>query len=142
MSDSAPDFFLKMDAPPEGAICDFCSSPNVRWTFPCREHTTAEHVDTVLQRRDGSLDVERMDIERVVAGGWAACPACHALVIRGEREKLARRSAKRMIRKHPDVPMLLGNVTVHCRRLQDAFWANRTGPPIPHNHRPTEDPTA
>lgn len=138
---SAPDFFLKV-APPEGAICDFCSSPDVRWTFPCREHTSKpEHVEALIQRRDASLSVKRMDITATSFGGWAACSACHALIQRGDRERLARRSAKRMIRDHPDIPMLLGNVTVHVRRRQDAFWANREGPPIHHDSRPKVDPT-
>lgn len=135
------DTFHTITAPPEGAICDFCSSPDVRWTFPCRGHTAADNLDAVLQHRDGSVSVESMEVTRIADGGWAACSACHALIQRGDRVRLARRSAKRMIRDHPDIPMVLDNAIGHVRRLQDAFWANREGPPIHHDSRPREDPT-
>jgi hypothetical protein len=130
-----------LTAPAEGPICDFCSSPDVRWSYPCRDHNRQAHAEALIQRPDGSLRVEEMDIEGFSHGGWAACSACHALIQRGDRDRLARRSAKRMIRNNPDIPLVLSNATEHVRRLHDQFWANRDGPPVHHDSRPTEDPT-
>jgi hypothetical protein len=76
-------------------------------------------------------------------GGWAACPACHALIVRGDRERLTRRSAKRLCRKYrqeQNVILSLGDAIRLLRPLHDDFWANRMGPPVPTtpDH---EDPT-
>jgi hypothetical protein len=109
------------------AICDFCSSPDVRWAFPTRDFTTK------------AQPTRRTFIEATMYGGWAACPACHALILRGDRIRLARRSAKRMQRLHGiRVPLKL--IEAQLRVLHDDFWANREGAPIPAD--PTSpDPT-
>lgn len=92
-------------------ICDFCSSPDVRWRYPAR--------DFVISALEGAGS----------EGGWAACPACHALIERGLRDKLTERSARRFARKH-GIPVKA--VKPQLRKLHDQFWANREGPPIPH----------
>lgn len=136
------DFITMTTTPPDGPVCDFCSSPDVHWTYPCSDYANkAEQATAVGFQRDGSLAVESMVIDSFSSGGWACCNACHALIERGRRDKLARRSAKRLLRKNPDLPMSLSNATEHIRRLQDQFWSHREGPPVYHEHRPTEDPT-
>lgn len=136
------DFMEVAGPPPEGAICDFCSSPDVHWSFPCRDHKReTEHIASLVQSRDGSLRVEEMTLDGWQHGGWAACNPCHALILRGDRDRLAKRSAKRMMRKHPDMGFILSNLTAHVRRLHDQFWSNREGEPTYHPTRPTEDPT-
>lgn len=121
--------------PPEGPICDFCSSPDVQWTYPCRDHARkTEHALAISVDQDGSLSVDEMSIDGFSSGNWAACPACHALIRRGDRDRLARRSAKRMLRLM-DAKMSLSNAIAHVRRLHDQFWSNRTGDPFPANEQ-------
>lgn len=143
MTEGKYDFMEMRVAPPEGAICDFCSSPDVHWTFPCRDHSQGtEHFGALVIARDGSSTIEKMDLDGFASGGWAACNPCHALILRGDRVRLARRSAKRMVRSLPDnLLMSLGEATVHIRRLHDKFWANREGAPVYHETRPMVDPT-
>lgn len=136
-----PDIFEKAVAPPEGAICDFCSSPDVHWTYPCRDHPRKGETAVAVYVKAGQLQSQAVHITGVQRGGWCACNACHALIERGARDRLARRSGKRLMRKHPDLKLVLGNATAHCRRMQDEFWSNREGAPIFHEQRPTQDPT-
>jgi hypothetical protein len=116
--------------------CDFCDSRDVQWVFPCRDHRGgAEIAEAVIVQADDSSSVKRMSISAVLTGDWAACPACHALILRGDRQRLARRAAKRIKAKYaamtPPIIMPLNNLTAHIRRRQDDFWANRQGPPFP-----------
>ncbi len=118
--------------------CDFCSSPDVRWAFPCRDFVQEEKVLAVGQdNTTGELAFARVDITAGMHGGWAACPACHALVERGLRDKLVRRSARKMQKagKLPRVP--LEQVVALLRPLHDTFWANREGRPVPATREDT-----
>lgn len=137
------DFMEMLVAPPEGAICDLCSSPDVHWSYPCRDHAQkTEHFTALGLREDGSPAVEKMAIDGFSRGGWAACNPCHALIERGDRDRLARRSAKRMLKKQNLVGVMsLSDAIAHIRRIQDQFWSHREGPPIYHDERPTKDPT-
>jgi hypothetical protein len=74
-----------------------------------------------------------MSIEGNSIGEWAACAPCHALIERGDYVKLARRSAKRMLRYvcTPEMAAAwsLKDATEYCRRVHDDFRKNREGPP-------------
>lgn len=103
-------------------MCDFCSSPDVRWAFPSR---------------DFSLEVPvkpRLSLDWGSHGSWAACPACHAIIVRSDRERLAVRAAKRSIRRaarEGDPAPPLSTLLSVIRRLHDKFWSNRNGDPLP-----------
>lgn len=99
---------LPVEAWTRRVICDFCGSPDPKWSFPARDF--------------------HLGADRVSADGWAACPACHALVLRGDRDKLAMRSAKRIARAHR---LPLHGIPAQVRAMQDDFWANRLGDPVP-----------
>jgi len=139
------DFMEMRVAPPEGPICDFCSVPDVHWTYPCRDHQGSETAEALTVGSDGKVSFEKMVIDGYSSGGWACCNACHALIERGDRERLATRSAKRLIRKlKADQPWLvwsLSDATAHVRRIHDRFWANREGAAVHHDTPPREDPT-
>jgi hypothetical protein len=114
--------------------CDFCDSPDVQWVFPCRDHKgNAELAEAAVLQTDGSFSVRAMNISAVLTGDWAACPVCHALIVRHQRERLAKRCAKRIRAEYAKrgIIMPLGNLTDHIRRRQDDFWSNRQGPPFP-----------
>lgn len=121
------------NTPPGDEVCDFCSAEDVRWVFPCRDHRSTEHVESLVIPADSSPFVSGANIMATMSGDWAACPACHALILRGDRERLARRSAKRLQREYAkrNVFMSLKDLTAHIRRRHDDFWSNRQGPPFP-----------
>lgn len=93
-------------------VCDFCSSPDVQWAYPAEDFVVSGSI--LPANTAGS------------AGGWAACPACHALIERGDRVKLARRSARKFAKRY-GVPV--GSIEPRLRELHDQFWAHRKGKP-------------
>lgn len=128
--------------PPEGAICDFCSSPDVHWSFPARDVVTEREFEAIVVTSKGA-DVQDVQIEHNSTGGWAACNVCAALIKHGDRDKLTLRSAKRQKRKLAEQGtfMSLASLVLMLRPLHDNFWASREGEPIHTNTRPKEDPT-
>ena len=60
-------------------ICDFCSSPRPRWSYPCPD-----------------FEVQGYGSE----GAWAACEPCAVLVEADDREGLALRSAETYVEVH------------------------------------------
>lgn len=107
--------------------CDFCTSTDVKWAFPARDFR-----QQVAVRK---AEVPGLKFDAVIhagsLGAWAACPACHALILRGDRDRLCRRSAKRMVRKHPILSMKIATDLV--RTAHDNFWSHREGAPVPTN---------
>ncbi len=122
--------------------CDFCSSPDVRWGYPCRDFVREERVLAVGEHETtGELAFSRIDITAGMRGGWAACPVCHELVKRGLRDKLVRRCARKMQEAGQLTRVPRGQVVDLLRPLHDTFWANREGPPVPVTPHDTKDPT-
>jgi hypothetical protein len=96
-------------------ICDFCSSPDVRWRYPARDFTRS-----VM----GVVDAGSR-------GDWAACDACHRLIRLSLRDKLVERCLKR----YPLYAALSKTEKISARRelraIHDDFWASREGAPEP-----------
>jgi hypothetical protein len=133
------DFMAMQTAPPDGAVCDFCASPDVHWSYPCRDHQRrVEHLNVVMGTA-GELRTQPVDLDAFSSGGWAACNPCHALIERSDRVRLARRSAKRLIRS--GAPIGLKAAIAHCRGIHDQFWSHRDGPAVYSAQRPLSDPT-
>lgn len=105
---------------PQGPVpvCDFCSATPVEWDYPARD---LSHDDTYQGRR----------VTLNSSGEWAACEECHRLIERGDRDGLARRSRDRYAEQHGAGVLSLGM----ARRIHDAFWSNRQGPPTPTRER-------
>lgn len=95
-------------------ICDFCTAVPVRWDYPCRDFS---HHD---------IDSSGVPFQFNSHNEWAACDACHAIIETGNRDALARRSVERYREVNPHAFPLSLRV---ARAIQDAFWANREGPP-------------
>jgi hypothetical protein len=97
-------------------ICDFCSSPDVRWSY---------------QAVDFVIDEPR--IEWGSRGGWAACDTCHDYIEHNDRAGLARHSHDNFFKTHPEVPKTPRTsdvVRVSIVGLQTAFfiaWDKRHG---------------
>lgn len=105
------------------AQCDFCSAPEVKWAYPCRDFRSPVSVPGLPDQ--GSV------------GGWGACSVCYSLIERGDRAGLAKRSAKRLAKKH-GLPLKLALRAV--RDMHDQFFTHREGKPVPVE-RDGEDPT-
>jgi hypothetical protein len=135
---------IRMPTPPE-PVCDFCSSPDVHWTFPALDFISRERKLTAMAIGidQPGIDLQHVNLQSGSRGGWTACNVCAALIRRGDRERLVRRSAKREQRRQRErgAIMSLANLIDLIRPLQDQFWENRQGDPIHHDTHPTEDPT-
>lgn len=91
--------------------CDFCSSPNIKWAYPCRDFTIPENLA-------GSH------------GSFAACDECKALVESDNREALLNRSVNTIpFFKQGHIPTGLKRLLKEeIRRIHNSFFANRLGP--------------
>lgn len=110
-------------------VCDFCSSPDVRWRYRCPDFS--QRIVTIDVVRSAS-DV----IDWGSGGDWAACPVCHELIERDDRKRLARRSARRFQRKTAG-SLSLKEMESLIRAHQAEFFRRRVGDAIPVTN-PTE----
>jgi hypothetical protein len=91
--------------------CDFCSSPDVRWSYPARDFTI-------------------LPLMVASGGGWAACQTCHDLIETQDWKALAGRSAD----THPMVKdgLMPREVAIEfTKTIHFAFRLARTGPAEP-----------
>lgn len=108
--------------------CDFCSSTNVKWSYPCNSFSAWE-------TKGGSIDLAGHSI-----GGWAACDTCKQLV---EEEKFTELAERAVVTQKEFVALYesLGrevdeeeiNKLKEVNRLllidiYNSFTLNRTGP--------------
>jgi len=127
--------------------CDFCTSPNTTWAYPCRDFKAKPETATALIETADGLHTTSAVLDLYSGGGWAACPVCHLLIQSGSRDRLARRSAKKLVRamatdgRMAAGALSLSQATAHTRRLHDQFWTNREGPPVPIDPGAQADPT-
>lgn len=93
-------------------VCDFCSEPEVKWSYPAK-------------------DIASEELHWGSRGDWAACEICHALIEKGERDKLAERSMQNFIRFNPEFASepaeIRKEVADGIRMLHDIFFLARTG---------------
>lgn len=116
-------------------ICDFCSTPNPVVGFPARDHST--QADIIMLKGDDAIQPELNS-----KGGWAACPECRDLILKGDRDGLAERSAAMSPHFKALPSFLRPTIKAEIRKLQDNFWANRNGDPLPIDAAaPNDDPT-
>lgn len=116
-------------------VCDFCSSPAVRWTFAAR--------DFVLDaEKTGLRNDEGAPLDWGSREGWAACEPCKRLVMATDREGLAARAARRWHRKNRGNGHRYAETLRAVRTAQDGFWVNRTQvEPVPSSPDELTDPT-
>jgi hypothetical protein len=122
-------------------VCDFCSHPDVRWAFPARDFVHERELRATGLTESGNVVHQDVDLRAGSSGGWAACQACYSMIRRGDRDGLVRRSAKLMQRKPEGSLIPLNNLIALIRPLQDQFWTNREGDPVPVTPGDQEDPT-
>jgi hypothetical protein len=87
-------------------ICDFCSNPDVAWSYPA-----------------GDFEAP-MDIGATCVSAWLACETCHGLIERGDCGALAERSLT-----SPGLRTIPSEAAMNfARRLHALFLEHRTGP--------------
>jgi hypothetical protein len=94
---------------PEWPICDLCSEPSVRWSYPARDF----------------IDVGAAPFISESVGGWAACEECHRLIEAGDRAALLKRSVTNFVALYGVLPRTLAD---DIRRIHEQFFAHRCGP--------------
>jgi hypothetical protein len=105
-------------------VCDFCSSPDVRWAYPAQTFTVE-----VLAAGHPYAPPEACEVWLGSDAGWAACDGCHALIEKSDRGALMERSMTQL--GFPPGPMFQGTL----REIHDLFFENRTGPALPAEER-------
>jgi len=112
-----PDTLIAREAGDE--ICDFCSSPEIRWRFPCESF---EYPAGPGFEKTGSH------------GDWAACQMCHNFIVSGDWDALADHTLETLLVKHPEFKMLTGDELQIVRRmmfqLHKRFKTHRMGDPL------------
>lgn len=101
-------------------VCDFCCSPEIYWSFPCRSfelETPAVVGDETFHNNSVS--------------GWAACNECHELIEDGAWITLAKRSME--MHPKPPPPEIRERVFHELLNMHQMFNKNRLGPAKPVN---------
>jgi hypothetical protein len=102
---------MKTDDQP--LVCDFCSTPDIAWSYPVLSFEAFEFVTF------GQMSL----------GDWAACETCHALIAAGNARGLLNRSVDTMILENPELLERYGRLRTMTAELHAKFWANRQGDP-------------
>lgn len=88
-------------------VCDFCNAPDPAWAYPCEDFI----IDGIGSK-----------------GAWAACQGCRVLIDRvltdvQNKDILVHRAMKGFgFSADLDI--------AHARRMQEAFFVHRCGPPM------------
>jgi len=77
-------------------ICDFCSTPEVNWRYPCDNFT----IFLILQKGNGQTN----RVSWSSTGDWKACADCSHLIEAGDWDGLAQRC---VILRHPELPLVI-----------------------------------
>lgn len=115
-----PDREIK--AKPGEEKCDFCSSTEPLWGFPCRGHVTGVVPFSDIPGKEKTVVASPDD--------WAACANCYGFILKADRDGLAQHSVAHMPRAYRRAvsPQVAMNAV---RQAHDQFWANRDGDPYP-----------
>ena len=93
-------------------LCDFCSAPDAEWRHPARSFVGYVAAGVLGES----------------VGDWAACQACHQLIVSGDRVLLTERSVVTFIAMHPELEAVKTDLATEMGILHAQFFDNRTGP--------------
>lgn len=104
---------LKIVAPPDGPLCDFCS---------CRPVTARYHAkDFEMESVNISLPVHQQSI-----GDWAACSDCENMLDANDWEGIVARAVTYFYKNHPELEamcLLTGmKFEDFKRQMKEDFW--------------------
>ena len=93
-------------------LCDFCSAPDAEWRHPARSFVGYVAAGVLGES----------------VGDWAACQACHQLIVSGDRVRLTERSVVTFVAMHPELEAVKADLATEMGILHAQFFDNRTGP--------------
>jgi hypothetical protein len=96
---------------PEGTVCDVCSSPEIRYDYPCKPFTLP-HLYM------GNAD------------DWALCEPCAELVEANRRPELRLRAIEAALGDERITPAQRLSYETMVQALHDAFFSHRSGPRV------------
>jgi len=103
---------LSFEVPPEGPVCDFCSNPEAKWSYP------AHDVTSVVTLGDESTILSS-------EGAWAACDKCSECIERGDKEGLLNQSFNAVTN---DEQTANSEMTLRLLRgIHESFWRSKCG---------------
>jgi|SRR5262245_12559577 len=109
--------YVTLELVDQAAICDFCSSPAVTWSYDVDDFHIVDRPE--VHEGWGST------------GGWAACDTCHDLIEAGDPEAVAMNSMQTFFKTHPEIPdqpEYRSRVYEHVRTVHSEFWKHKHGP--------------
>jgi hypothetical protein len=96
---------------PDEAICDFCSAPEVGWSYDARDFGVVEPAVGWGSR-----------------GGWAACEPCHNFIEANDKKGLRERSVKNYYAFHPEMAVVPKDfVRKSVMMMHEIFFQVRIG---------------
>jgi hypothetical protein len=94
-------------------ICDFCSSPDVRWRYEAHSFVAAVELGFTHES----------------VGAWAACDPCRGLIERRDREGLTARSFEALRYQHPELEILpeerLLDLKNYLKEIHEMFFRHK-----------------
>jgi hypothetical protein len=98
-------------------ICDFCSSPNVVYRYPCYD-------DSVIVESNGfALGIGSL-------GDWVSCEHCADIIDTGNRSMLVDRSVDSFIVEHGTCNLSCAEIEYMVTGIHSMFWSMRHGQKI------------
>jgi len=95
-------------------ICDFCTSSNATWLYPCESFKMA------ISEMDP-------DSDHASAGDWFACDICAALIEQNSRAVLGARALDAALVLHPEAKEHAVEIYRDVLTLHEQFFEHRTG---------------
>jgi hypothetical protein len=100
-------------------VCDFCSSPNVKYRLLATTDTNVQ-------------ELEGFKLVRTSFGDWAACADCMSLVIDHNKQGLLERAIGTMLIPVEwlvvfDLDLITGFLRESVAKIHELFWKNYTG---------------
>lgn len=92
-------------------MCDFCSSPEVAWSYDARD-----------------FEVVEPEVHWGSRGGWAACEACHNFIEAHDKKGLCEHSVKMFYEIHTDMADIpKAFVRAQVMMMHEVFFTVRVG---------------
>ena len=108
---------IEIKAEPGKEICDFCSSPDVRWQYPAD--------DGIIE------DSFPQNVVRESIGDWSACEVCSGLIELNRGFALMERSVESNLRSCPGHTLaVIDFIADEVCKVHKVFWEKKKGPRV------------
>ena len=114
---------IEIKTEPGKEICDFCSSPDVRWQYPAD---------------DGLIeDSFPQNVVRESIGDWSACEVCSEMIESDFEYALMERSVESNLKSCPGYTLaVIDFISDEVYKVHKVFWEKKKGSRIKIERRP------